>query len=203
MTNTFKEMKTSRYHNSQHAGVVEQAGQVDVFKKKQRKRNVAISWSETQGTFCNMTFDLTNNQTSWVSQSEGPDWATYRKRLTINNNNQKWFHHIKTHTHTSLTAVDSLEASVISRLPLSPSRAGTRMNTSETSVNTVQCCNNHNTTWLQWTHGHTQVECILCLGQNVSGSLWPSVLIQWGSRTCTMEQIVHLYITLWMIWALL
>lgn len=105
MTNTFKEMKTSRFRNSQHAGVVEQAGQVDVFKKKQRKRNVAISWSETQGTFCNMTFDLTNNQTYWVSQSEGPDWATYRKRLTINNNNQKWFHHMKTspqtHTHHS------------------------------------------------------------------------------------------------------
>lgn len=43
-------------------------------------------------------------------------------------------------TNDHLTAVESLEASVISRLPLSPSRAGTRMNTSFTSVKTVQCC---------------------------------------------------------------
>lgn len=44
-------------------------------------------------------------------------------------------------THTKgLTAVDSLEASVISRLPLRPSSAGTRMNTSVTSLNTGQCC---------------------------------------------------------------
>lgn len=42
-------------------------------------------------------------------------------------------------TDEGLTAVESLEASVISRLPLSPSRAGTRMKTSDTSVNTVQC----------------------------------------------------------------
>lgn len=48
-----------------------------------------------------------------------------------------------THTHTLLTAVESLEANVISRLPLSPSSAGTRMKTSDTSVNTVQCCNDH------------------------------------------------------------
>ncbi|TNN44438.1 hypothetical protein EYF80_045362 [Liparis tanakae] len=32
------------------------------------------------------------------------------------------------------------------RLPLSPSSAGTRMNTSDTSVNTVQCCNDHHET---------------------------------------------------------
>lgn len=41
---------------------------------------------------------------------------------------------------TCLTAVDSLEASVISRLPLRPSSAGTRMNTSVTFLNTGQCC---------------------------------------------------------------
>ncbi len=48
--------------------------------------------------------------------------------------------HTLTQTHTYLTAVESLEASVISRLPLSPSSAGTRMKTSDTSVKTVQCC---------------------------------------------------------------
>lgn len=39
----------------------------------------------------------------------------------------------------TLTAVDSLEARVISRFPLSPSRAGTRMKTSVTFWNTSQC----------------------------------------------------------------
>lgn len=43
-------------------------------------------------------------------------------------------------THKGLTAVDSREASVISRLPLRPSSAGTRMNTSVTSLKTGQCC---------------------------------------------------------------
>lgn len=38
-----------------------------------------------------------------------------------------------------LTAVDSLDASVISRFPFSPTRAGTRINTSESSSNTSQC----------------------------------------------------------------
>lgn len=53
--------------------------------------------------------------------------------------------HTKSHSHTNvfLTAVESLEASVISRFPLSPSSAGTRMNTSDTSINTVQCCKDH------------------------------------------------------------
>lgn len=39
-----------------------------------------------------------------------------------------------------LTAVDSLEASVISRFPFKPRRAGTRIKTSFTSENTFQCC---------------------------------------------------------------
>ena len=39
-----------------------------------------------------------------------------------------------------LTAVDSRDASVISRLPFSPSRAGTRINNSPTLVYTSQCC---------------------------------------------------------------
>jgi len=39
-----------------------------------------------------------------------------------------------------LTCVDSLDARVISRLPLSPSSAGTRMKISETSTNAGQCC---------------------------------------------------------------
>lgn len=56
-----------------------------------------------------------------------PDIATLGKHRLLSTN-----HH--------LTAVESLEASVISRLPLSPSRAGTRMNTSFTSIKTVQCC---------------------------------------------------------------
>ena len=45
----------------------------------------------------------------------------------------------------SLTAVDSLEARVISRFPLSPTRAGTKMNTSVICWNTSQC----------WSHTHT------------------------------------------------
>jgi hypothetical protein len=36
--------------------------------------------------------------------------------------------------------VDSREASVISRLPLSPSKAGTKMKTSDTTRKTCQCC---------------------------------------------------------------
>lgn len=40
---------------------------------------------------------------------------------------------------TPLTAVDSLDASVISRFPFSPTRAGTKINTSEISLNTSQC----------------------------------------------------------------
>lgn len=39
-----------------------------------------------------------------------------------------------------VAAVDSRDASVISRLPLRPSRAGTRMNSSLISVNSGQCC---------------------------------------------------------------
>ena len=41
-----------------------------------------------------------------------------------------------------LAWVLSREARVISRFPFRPSRAGTRMNTSVTSVNTRQCCRN-------------------------------------------------------------
>lgn len=48
---------------------------------------------------------------------------------------------------TCLTAVDSLEARVISRLPLRPSRAGTRMKTSVTSLNTDQCCKDATAQW--------------------------------------------------------
>ena len=39
-----------------------------------------------------------------------------------------------------LAAVERREASVISRLPFRPSRAGTRMKISEISTNTGQCC---------------------------------------------------------------
>ncbi|MEQ2246447.1 hypothetical protein ILYODFUR_038523 [Ilyodon furcidens] len=39
----------------------------------------------------------------------------------------------------ALTAVDSLDASVISRFLFSPTRAGTKINTSEISWNTSQC----------------------------------------------------------------
>lgn len=53
-------------------------------------------------------------------------------------------------TNHDLTAVESLEASVISRLPLSPSRAGTRMNTSFTSIKTVQCCKDQSGKSLTW-----------------------------------------------------
>lgn len=62
--------------------------------------------------------------------------------------------------------MESLEASVISRLPLSPSSAGTRMNTSDTSVKTVQCCNNHHViSVIQHQHnGHT----VLCQLYNVT-----------------------------------
>lgn len=38
-----------------------------------------------------------------------------------------------------LTAVDSLDANVISRFPFSPTRAGTKIKTSEISLNTSQC----------------------------------------------------------------
>lgn len=38
-----------------------------------------------------------------------------------------------------LTAVDSLDANVISRFPFSPTSAGTKINTSEISLNTSQC----------------------------------------------------------------
>ena len=38
-----------------------------------------------------------------------------------------------------LTAVDSLDANVISRLPFRPSKAGTNMNNSDSSSNTLQC----------------------------------------------------------------
>lgn len=40
---------------------------------------------------------------------------------------------------TALTAVDSLDASVISRFPFSPTSAGTKIKTSEISLNTSQC----------------------------------------------------------------
>lgn len=40
----------------------------------------------------------------------------------------------------TLTAVESLDARVISRFPFSPSRAGTRMKTSVTFWKTSQCC---------------------------------------------------------------
>ena len=44
-----------------------------------------------------------------------------------------------------LTWVDSLEASVISRFPLRPRSAGTRIKISETSTNTGQCYSHTNT----------------------------------------------------------
>ncbi len=44
-----------------------------------------------------------------------------------------------------LTKVESLEASVISRFPLSPKSAGTRMKSSLISLKTVQCCTVSNT----------------------------------------------------------
>lgn len=39
-----------------------------------------------------------------------------------------------------LTAVDNLDANVISKFPLRPSSAGTKMKTSVTFLNTSQCC---------------------------------------------------------------
>jgi hypothetical protein len=42
------------------------------------------------------------------------------------------------------TCVDRRDARVISRFPLRPRRAGTRIKTSETSTNTFQCCNTRN-----------------------------------------------------------
>lgn len=83
------------------------------------------------------------------------DWVTFEGGNTLHNHNQlKQFSvllfymgfYVEFVNKIFLTAVESLEASVISRLPLSPSSAGTRMNTSDTSVNTVQCCNDHHVT---------------------------------------------------------
>lgn len=39
-----------------------------------------------------------------------------------------------------LTAVDNLDANVISKFPLRPRSAGTKMKTSVTFLNTSQCC---------------------------------------------------------------
>lgn len=47
---------------------------------------------------------------------------------------------INTFRWGKLTAVDSLDANVISKFPLRPSSAGTKMKTSVTFLNTSQCC---------------------------------------------------------------
>lgn len=60
-----------------------------------------------------------------------------------------------------LTAVDSLEAKVISRFPLRPSRAGTRMKISVMYWNASQCCRHQKVTllFLAITELHTYMLC--------------------------------------------
>ncbi|TNN29891.1 hypothetical protein EYF80_059960 [Liparis tanakae] len=58
--------------------------------------------------------------------------------------------------HSGLTAVERRAASVISRFPLSPTSAGTRMNTSVITLNTFQC-------WGREQSTHTTLNTVLQL----------------------------------------
>lgn len=63
-----------------------------------------------------------------------------------------------------LAWVDSRDASVISRLPFRPNKAGTNMNTSDTTRNTSQCCK-HQVHHCMSLH-HTSLTNTSCLWQN-------------------------------------